>query len=67
MSDPPQVYRKIKKRQKERVGDGEGGDDEERAEVAARKRAEERMSLRHKVRLLLKTCANRLNQCFFTA
>lgn len=44
------MYRKIKKRQKERVRDGEEGDDGERAEVAARKRAEERMSLRHKVR-----------------
>lgn len=48
----PQVYRKIKKRQKERVGGVDDDDDEgnERTEVAARKRAEERMSLRHKVR-----------------
>eukprot|EP00752_Nemacystus_decipiens_P002427 g2286.t1 len=42
------VYRKIKKRQRERAGDGEPGADGEQGEVAARKRAEERMSLRHK-------------------
>lgn len=42
------MYRKIKKRQRDRAGDGQLEDDE-LGEAAARKRAEERMSLRHKV------------------
>lgn len=44
-----QVYRKIKKRQRDRAGDSQLEADGELGEVAARKRAEERMSLRHKV------------------
>lgn len=43
------VYRKIKKRQRDRAGDAQQEDEGELGEVAARKRAEERMSLRHKV------------------
>ncbi|CAN0023932.1 unnamed protein product, partial [Ectocarpus fasciculatus] len=42
------VYRKIKKRQRDRAGDAQQEDEGELGEVAARKRAEERMSLRHK-------------------
>lgn len=45
-----QVYRKIKKRQRDRAGDAQPEADGELGEAAARKRAEERMSLRHKVR-----------------
>ncbi|CAM9978280.1 unnamed protein product [Ectocarpus sp. 4 AP-2014] len=42
------VYRKIKKRQRDRAGDAQQEEEGELGEVAARKRAEERMSLRHK-------------------
>ncbi|CAB1097096.1 unnamed protein product [Ectocarpus sp. CCAP 1310/34] len=42
------VYRKIKKRQRDRAGDVQQEGEGELGEVAARKRAEERMSLRHK-------------------
>lgn len=52
------VYRKIRKRQRERAGGGELGDDDREngnlSEKAARKRAEERMSLRHKVCIYIK-------------
>lgn len=44
-----QVYRKIKKRQRDRVAEADLEANGELEEVRARKRAEERMSLRHKV------------------